>query len=249
MQKRQLHRLLSGIRRLQEIKVNQSGKDYFVGDICGQFDALQRGLNKAEFDPRSDRLFSTGNLINYGKDSLKVLHLLSSDWFFAVLGPNELYMLEAFQREHYLNWYTQGGNWAFDEKLKLKDDLTQWVERLAKVPLAYRIQQKSHADVGVINGSPLLPFTLKGFEQASVNQLCGCMQTSISLQSKAVTYPSLSCIVTAGEPAQKILVKGNAVALNQEARFLPAKGKLKLFKLKKLLKAVKKYNRTQAVIG
>ncbi|GGD53516.1 metallophosphoesterase [Lacimicrobium alkaliphilum] len=249
MQQASLQRLLSGICRLKIVAENQCGKDYFVGDICGQFDALQRALTKAGFDPRCDRLFCTGNLINYGKDSLKVLHLLSSHWFFPVIGPNELYMLEALQRKHYLNWYTHGGDWAFDAKLQLKEDLSQFSDSLAKVPIAFRIQQQSYADVGVTNGLPLLPFTPERYQQASMNELCDCLQTGISQESKAVVYPPMSCIVTAGEPAQKIWVKGNTVAINQGARFLPGKGRLKLWKLKKLLKTVQKQTRFQPVIG
>lgn len=247
MQQVALARLLSGFCRLQELAANQSGKDYFVGDICGQFDKLQRAMAKVEFNPRHDRLFSTGNLINYGKDSLKVLNMLSHPWFFAVIGLHELYMLEALRRDHYLNWYTQGGEWAFDEKLRLKVDLSTVTESLSKLPVAYRIQHKTHADIGVISGTPIQPFTPEGFRQTSLNELYRCLQTSLSPTQKAHTHSALSCIVTSGQPARKLWAKGNVVAINQGAKYLPGKGKLQLNKVKKLLKTIHKQSNYQPI--
>lgn len=248
MQQMALARLLSGFQRLRELNSNRCGKDYFVGDIHGQYDKLQRAMAKTEFNPNYDRLFSTGNLINYGNDSLRVLSLLSQDWFFAVLGIQELYMLDALQREHYLGWYTQGGDWAFDEKLRIKVDLAQASEQLYRLPIAYRIEQKKQGDIGVISGSPLLPFTSEGFQQATLNTLYHCLQSSFSPNQKAQISPALSCVVCGGPAAQKIWAKGNTVAINQGARYLPAKGKIQLHKTKKLLRAIHKQTKYQPLL-
>jgi bis(5'-nucleosyl)-tetraphosphatase (symmetrical) len=72
---------------------------YVVGDIQGCYDPLQRLLEEIRFDPASDRLFCTGDLVNRGGKSLKTLRLLRSldDRFVATLGNHDLFLL----REHY----------------------------------------------------------------------------------------------------------------------------------------------------
>jgi serine/threonine protein phosphatase 1 len=205
-------------------------------------------MAKVDFNPRQDQLFSTGNLIDYGNDSLRVLSLLPRDWFFAVVGIHELYLLDALKRDHYLGWYTQGEDWAFDKKLRINVDLAQASEYLTRLPIAYRIEQKKHGDIGVISGLPLQPFSPEGFQQASLNALYRCIQSGISPDQKAAIYQPLSCIVCGGPAAQKLWAKGNAVAINQGARYLPVKGKLQLNKVKKLLKIVHKQTAYQPLI-
>jgi serine/threonine protein phosphatase 1 len=111
----------SVIRRLP---TNCQGKDYVVGDLHGCYDLLQRVLGEVEFDTTRDRLFSVGDLIDRGPDSLKCLELLAEPWFFAVMGNHESLMLEFFQsyrRDGHLEdlkdvhgtrflWY--GGTWV-----------------------------------------------------------------------------------------------------------------------------------------
>jgi len=54
---------------------------YLIGDIQGCYDSLQRILEKTSFDPAIDQLWSCGDLVNRGGQSLEVLRLLKS------LGP------------------------------------------------------------------------------------------------------------------------------------------------------------------
>ncbi len=54
---------------------------YLIGDIQGCYDSLQRILEKTAFDPAVDELWSCGDLVNRGGQSLQVLRLLKS------LGP------------------------------------------------------------------------------------------------------------------------------------------------------------------
>jgi serine/threonine protein phosphatase 1 len=134
---------------IRSLPTNCQGKDYVVGDLHGCFDLLQRVLNEVDFDKTCDRLFSVGDLIDRGPNSLKCLELLSEPWFYAVKGNHEDLMLEFFQsyrRDGHLDdlkdvnhtrflWY--GGSWieryfqadkrcmtsAFDRGLALAEDL------------------------------------------------------------------------------------------------------------------------------
>jgi len=74
---------------LQEYPPNTLGKDYVVGDIHGCYYALERLLRHVGFHHATDRVFSVGDLVDRGPQSLEVLSLLKRSWFFSCLGNHE----------------------------------------------------------------------------------------------------------------------------------------------------------------
>ena len=100
---------------------------YAIGDIQGCYDSLQRLLQKINFDPAADRLWSCGDLVNRGGQSLQVLRLLKSieESVDIVLGNHDLHLL-AKQDMHPGG---RLGNTEFDEIITAPDceSLMEWL--------------------------------------------------------------------------------------------------------------------------
>jgi serine/threonine protein phosphatase 1 len=112
---------------------NDVGRDFVVGDLHGCVDALRYLLHEIGFDGARDRLFSVGDLVDRGTDSLAAIDLIDKPWFYSVLGNHEDSLIAvatgAMRRQA---WYAIGGVWA--ETLH-DDQLAQLAVRLAKLPL------------------------------------------------------------------------------------------------------------------
>ena len=68
---------------------NENGRDFVVSDIHGCYDTLMVELAQIDFDQHKDRLFSVGDLVDRGPDSLKCLKLIEEPWFHPVIGNHE----------------------------------------------------------------------------------------------------------------------------------------------------------------
>ncbi|MDR5784127.1 metallophosphoesterase [Caballeronia sp. LZ065] len=112
---------------------NNAGRDFVVGDLHGCVDALRYLLHEIHFDGSRDRLFSVGDLVDRGTDSLAAVDLIDKPWFYPVLGNHEDSLIAvatgAMRRQA---WYAIGGAWA--ETLG-DDHLGELAVRLAKLPL------------------------------------------------------------------------------------------------------------------
>jgi len=114
---------------------------YVVGDIQGCYDALQRLLEKIAFDPATDRLWTPGDIVNRGGQSLETLRLLKSlgKGFRMTLGNHDLYLLREDWR------FPDGGSANHEVDVVLhapdRERLLNWLRRqpLARLSRKHRL--------------------------------------------------------------------------------------------------------------
>lgn len=126
--------------RVKYIPRNIRGRDFCIGDLHGQYDTLLQALSVIKFNKNRDRLFSVGDLIDRGPNSLSCLQLIKEPWFYSVLANHELYFLcevapilvpkeFSFEIEKLKNsWITTGGLWYYEEP-----ELREFIPSLAKL--------------------------------------------------------------------------------------------------------------------
>jgi len=133
---------------------NLLGRDFVVGDLHGMFSVLESLLEKLYFDPRVDRVFSVGDLIDRGPESYRVLEFLDKPWFFSIKGNHESMLINAREdKSIYRSWTKHnGGSWWEGINSATQDEIYQ---RLKQLPLIFEIACNSgnigvaHADVPV----------------------------------------------------------------------------------------------------
>ena len=92
---------------------NHHGRDFVVGDLHGHFSALELLLVQINFNPRYDRVFAVGDLIDRGPESWRVVEFLNYPWFTSVLGNHEQMLLHSASSSSVAkNWLGfNGGAW------------------------------------------------------------------------------------------------------------------------------------------
>ncbi|WP_106477005.1 metallophosphoesterase [Phytohalomonas tamaricis] len=133
-------------------EANSKGRDFVVGDLHGHYDLLQQALDKVGFDIHADRLFSVGDLIDRGPESLKCLTLVQESWFYAVRGNHEVMLEDAlFNNENPQLWLKNGGDWILNEDRQEVEELARKV--LPRMPYAIEVMTP-HAQVGIVHAEP-----------------------------------------------------------------------------------------------
>ncbi|PVZ19982.1 MULTISPECIES: metallophosphoesterase [unclassified Pseudomonas] len=128
--------------RFKHYRFNSRGRDFAVGDIHGHFERLSQSLDRAGFDPRQDRLFSVGDLVDRGPQSDQALAWLDQPWFHAVQGNHEVLTRQFVEQDPQLNvrdYRITGGGWFLDsppERQRL------FAERLGKLPVALEVETR-----------------------------------------------------------------------------------------------------------
>lgn len=123
---------------VQRCGINRLGRDFVVGDIHGCFDALAAKMDEVGFNPRTDRIFSVGDLVDRGEQSADAVNWIKQPWFHAVRGNHEQMAIGVAAGRHDLaNYLQNGGAWF----LELSDERQQQVAAaLDTLPLCIEVQ-------------------------------------------------------------------------------------------------------------
>lgn len=142
--------------RVLRVPLNTAGRDFVVGDIHGAFDLLASLLAKVEFDADKDRLFSVGDLIDRGPDSILAAGWLDLSWFYCVRGNHEQLAIDGLRAAAMGNpaWaevhVNNGGLWFW--RLPL-DERQKFVSLIDQLPYVIEVET-ANGLVGIVHAEP-----------------------------------------------------------------------------------------------
>lgn len=134
----------------QNFKKNNKGIDFVVGDIHGEYDKLMSELDFHGFDKSHDRLFSVGDLVDRGPESLKCLELMYEDWFIPLQGNHEDMLVNGMEGKDVQMWLMNGGHWS----IGMQDVLINYIDDIKALPHVIELETEKgkiglvHANVG-----------------------------------------------------------------------------------------------------
>lgn len=126
---------------------NEDGRDFVVGDLHGCIKLLDEALAELEFDKEIDRMFSVGDLIDRGPESMACLRLLKEPWFFPVIGNHEEFLIRSIiDGEDPKLWFQNGGSWVLEEGHDEVAELANFIK--GNIPYAMTIET-AHGKIGI----------------------------------------------------------------------------------------------------
>ena len=133
---------------------NETGRDFIIGDLHGCYDLLKHTLETVDFCAgEDDRLFSVGDLIDRGTQSMRCLGLYQEGWFHGVQGNHEDMMTSTVLGGvpgDYI-WYVNGGVWAKDADPDELRALAEYVDQ--NVPVVITVDTDDGL-VGICHAEP-----------------------------------------------------------------------------------------------
>lgn len=120
---------------IKHFKANKFGRDFVIGDLHGRKDLLDIFLDQIDFQPKIDRCFSVGDLIDRGPQSFECLQLILEPWFFSVKGNHEQ-LIEDWMTGGPTGrwWFRNGGDWFNNLSQEDKNIVTKLLPTLQELP-------------------------------------------------------------------------------------------------------------------
>lgn len=138
-----------------QLPLNIHGRDFGCGDIHGAYDLVIQGMRLAHFDPKVDRLFAVGDLIDRGPGSHRTARFLSQPYVHAVRGNHEDMLMQLYSDPkvdppiEVVEWAAKrnGLNWWLQTPPDARRDILISIRRL---PLAIQIET-TRGTVGLVH--------------------------------------------------------------------------------------------------
>ncbi|MFN3959183.1 MAG: metallophosphoesterase [Parvularculaceae bacterium] len=144
-------------RMLRAFDINPKGRDFVIGDLHGCIAEFETLLRRLKFDFQKDRMFSVGDLVDRGPDSMACLRLLREPWFFAVKGNHEDMMLSAVAsnlRVGAENWAWNGGDWGIARFEGGDPEFFDLLDLVDACPFAFTVRSRELGLVGISHAEP-----------------------------------------------------------------------------------------------
>jgi len=125
-----------------KLHINDEQRVFVIGDLDADYEKFLYALNSVNFDKHNDVLISLGDVIDRGKDSIKLLETFKVLSVHMVLGNHEHMMLESIlandKKAHAL-WVKNGGGWSLNVD---KQILQSVCEYLVTCPLSILLEYR-----------------------------------------------------------------------------------------------------------
>ena len=150
--------------RTTSFPANKKGRDFVVGDIHGHFKLLAAALNKLDFNTELDRIFSVGDLIDRGPDSIDILKWLEKPWFHAVRGNHEQMLIDCISGHGNIPGHIRnGGAWLYELQPDIQQELSKALQAL---PLIIEIQLSNDHTIGIVHAEAPVIRSNDGWQEA-----------------------------------------------------------------------------------
>lgn len=137
------------------VPVNRRGRDFCIGDLHGCREMLSRLMQAVDFNPARDRLFSVGDLVHRGPESVRCLKLAEMDWFHAVMGNHEAMQLGAYHGAIHSSGRSVSSMCEYDGPndplIPGKADQAHMEAILERLPLAIEVPLRNGGSVGIVH--------------------------------------------------------------------------------------------------
>lgn len=206
---------------VQRYKRNELGRDLIVGDIHGCFTKLKADLDRLGFNPDIDRLFSVGDLVDRGQESMLALDWVGLPWFHAVSGNHESMAVDWAAGDMPAGHYaSNGGAWNI-----ANDDVTRKSIAHAFVDLPIAIELETNSGVvGIVHAdcpAPSWGQFIKSLESTIISDdershLISMAQWSRNRIQKRINTPihDVRAVVVGHTPLNSMAVLGNVIFID-----------------------------------
>ena len=186
--------------------LNESGRDFVVGDVHGCFRTLEHALSAITFDPNLDRLFGVGDLVNRGPHSEEALGWLEQRFDAVVLGNHDRSVLSWFRGKRGAPPPAES-EWLLGRPSR---EHRRWRAALGSMPLAITIET-AYGPVGVVHAeAPHCSWaeSLRRLETASASvvddAVLGFASPEASRRHRSRAVAGLRALVLGHQPVQRV---------------------------------------------
>ena len=146
---------------MSTIEPNTRGRDFVLGDVHGCFDTVETALGALSYDSQRDRLFSVGDLIDYGPRSADALEWIRERFTATARGNHEDMMLDflvhgarisndggAWRLHWASGWFP---SWGGRGRKGTRKEQAAWRATLEALPFAVTVHLRDGGRVGLLH--------------------------------------------------------------------------------------------------